>query len=107
MTGRSVNERTTGTMSWKPVPRVEQHGTLGTQDQIAVVPLIIARLTDRIRRRIQRLHDEVIVNPSSGERRQRLGQHHGNSPVQVEHVLGAQVRRQKCSDYGHEPCCGE
>src|SRR5215468_4683356 len=54
--------------------RIEQHGTLAADDQIAVVALVIARLTDRQRRRIDFLDNEVVIMPATGDRNCRLGQ---------------------------------
>src|SRR5215469_8922446 len=54
--------------------RIEQHGTLAADDEVAVVALVVAGLTDRERRRVDLLEEEVVIIPVTGDRYCRLGQ---------------------------------
>jgi hypothetical protein len=71
--------------------RVEQHRAVGPKDEIAVVALVVARLTNRIRSRVDRLDDEIGVEPAPLDRLPRVRP--DQCVVLPQLVLSAQVRR--------------
>ena len=89
-------------------PRIEQHGALGANDQVAVVLLVVSRLTDREGAFIQRLHRKVVVVPPDiSTLVQRLGE--GGRSQQADGVDQNEValRHRNCTERSNRDQCDQ
>src|SRR5262249_11282641 len=75
-------------------------------DEVTVVALVIAGLTDRKRRRVDLLEEEVVIIPVTGDRYCRLGQNCRLLAAEPVFKLGIYIRSEVGRrNYGHDEHC--